>query len=98
MLKAAVLVVAALAGACSKNSPDAHASPKTAPAPAAAPAAAAPADDKTPPPGVDLGPLDDFERKVFFRVVNKESSACGKGESLLKSARATAPVASRSTA
>jgi len=45
------------------------------------------ADDTTAPPGIDLGKLDDFERKVFFRVVNRESSACGKGHSLLHSAK-----------
>jgi len=50
-------------------------------------APAPPADDSTPPPGIDLGKLDDFERKVFFRVVNRESSACGKGQSLIYSAK-----------
>jgi thiol-disulfide isomerase/thioredoxin len=49
--------------------------------------AAPTADDSTPPPGVDLGKLDEFERKVFYRVVNRESSACGKGHSLLYSAK-----------
>lgn len=49
--------------------------------------AAPSADDTTPPPGVDIGKLDDFERKVFFRVVNREPSACGKGHSLLHSAK-----------
>ena len=42
-------------------------------------------DDTTPPPGVDLTKLDDFERKVFFRVINKEASACGKAHSLIYS-------------
>jgi predicted DsbA family dithiol-disulfide isomerase len=45
------------------------------------------ADDNTPPAGIDISKLDDFERKVFFRVVNHESSACGKGHSLLYSAK-----------
>jgi protein-disulfide isomerase len=36
---------------------------------------------------VDIGKLDAFERKVFFRVVNREPSACGKGHSLLYSAK-----------
>jgi thiol-disulfide isomerase/thioredoxin len=44
------------------------------------------AGDNTLPPGIQIGKLDDFERKVFFRVVNHESSACGKGHSLLYSA------------
>ncbi len=49
--------------------------------------AAPSAGDTTPPPGVNIGKLDDFERKVFFRVVNREPSACGKGHSLLHSAK-----------
>jgi thiol-disulfide isomerase/thioredoxin len=49
--------------------------------------ASASADDATPPPGVDISKLDDFERKVFFRVVNREASACGRGHSLLYSAK-----------
>jgi protein-disulfide isomerase len=34
-----------------------------------------------------MSALDEFERKVFFRVVNREPSACGKPHSLLTSAR-----------
>jgi thiol-disulfide isomerase/thioredoxin len=49
--------------------------------------AAPSAEDSTPPPGIDISKLDDFERKVFFRVVNHESSACGKGHSLIYSAK-----------
>lgn len=73
--------------ACSKTSPEVHSAQA---APADKPAATAPsaAEDTTPPPGVDLSKLDDFERKVFFRVANKEASACGKAQSLLQSARA----------
>jgi protein-disulfide isomerase len=44
-------------------------------------------DDNTPPKGIDISKLDEFERKVFFRVVNRESSPCGKGHSLLHSAQ-----------
>ena len=44
-------------------------------------------DDHSPPAGVDLSKLDEFERKVFFRVVNRESSACGKGHSLIYSVK-----------
>ena len=47
--------------------------------------AARAADDKTAPPGVDLSKLDGFERTVFFRVLNKEASACGKAHSLMRS-------------
>ena len=43
--------------------------------------------DTSPPPGVDLSKLDEFERKVFFRVVNRESSSCGKGHSLIFSVK-----------
>src|SRR5690349_23974530 len=86
MLKAALLAVAALASACSKNTTDAHAAvgatPPAAPAPVAAATAPA-AEDNTPPPGIDLSALDEFERKVFFRVLNREPSACGKAHSLI---------------
>ena len=44
-------------------------------------------DDNAPPAGIDLSKLDEFERKVFFRVVNKEASACGRGHSLIYSAK-----------
>ncbi|HXU80892.1 MAG TPA: thioredoxin domain-containing protein [Polyangia bacterium] len=84
MCKGAWIAVAALAAACSKNSSDARAATGTTPAaqPTAAPAAA---EDNTPPPGIDLSALDEFERKVFFRVLNKEPSACGKAHSLIHS-------------
>jgi protein-disulfide isomerase len=45
-------------------------------------------EDTAPPPGVDITKLDDFERKVFFRVLNKESSVCGKAHSLIQSVKA----------
>jgi protein-disulfide isomerase len=79
----AILVLAMLpAGiACAKKSAElpsaANAAEKEAPA----------ASADSPPPGVDLTKLDDFERKVFFRVLNKESSACGKAHSLLTSVK-----------
>jgi thiol-disulfide isomerase/thioredoxin len=44
-------------------------------------------EDHTPPPGIDLSKLDDFERKAFFRVINREASACGRGHSLIYSAK-----------
>ena len=43
--------------------------------------------DDTPPPGVDVSKLDELARKIFFRVVNSEPSICGKGQSLLASAK-----------
>jgi predicted DsbA family dithiol-disulfide isomerase len=76
--------------ACTKHSPQippAQAEPAL-PAnakPAAEKASATSGDDNAPPPGVDLGKLDEFERKVFYRVVNREPSACGKGHSLIYS-------------
>jgi predicted DsbA family dithiol-disulfide isomerase len=84
MWKAACIAVAALSAACSKNSSDARAATGTTPA-AQATAAPPPSQDNTPPPGIDLSPLDEFERKVFFRVLNKEPSACGKAHSLMQS-------------
>jgi 2-hydroxychromene-2-carboxylate isomerase len=94
MTKAALITVAALlgasAGGCSKNAPDARAAGATAgtASPAATPqAAASGSDDTTPPPGIDLTSLDEFERKIFFRVVNREPSACGKAHSLLFSVK-----------
>jgi 2-hydroxychromene-2-carboxylate isomerase len=87
MSKAVLLVVAALGIGCTKNAPDARAATGAAVAPASPQAAATTGDDTTPPPGVDLSQLDEFERKVFYRVVNKEPSACGKAHSLLFSVK-----------
>ncbi len=39
------------------------------------------------PPGIEPDKLDPFKRKVFDDVINRESSACGKGHSLLHSIR-----------
>jgi protein-disulfide isomerase len=82
MWKAACFTIAVLSAACSKNSSDARAATGTTPGAQPVAAPAAPSDDNTPPPGIDLSPLDEFERKVFFRVLNKEPSACGKAHSL----------------
>lgn len=75
---------------CSKRTPDinsARAADRAAPPVAAGQAKNEAADDETPPAGIDLSGLDTFERKVFFRVVNAEPSACGKGHSLLHSVK-----------
>jgi predicted DsbA family dithiol-disulfide isomerase len=83
--------------ACSKRTPDLHTA-QTAADPhsqssgtpskdeAGKPTApAAEPNDELPPPGIDIAGLDGFERKVFFRVLNKEPSACGKAHSLMHS-------------
>jgi len=84
-----MLALAVSTPACAKTQPEAHAAPAaTAPEPtptANAPAAAAP--DTQLPPGVDISKLDDFQKKVFFRIVNTEPSICGQAHSLLQSAK-----------
>jgi protein-disulfide isomerase len=88
-----VFVVVSLLGgsACSKNKSDVPGNASAAPAGngetavAAAGGETGKAEDSTPPPGIDLTKLDDFERKVFFRILNKEASACGKAQSLIAS-------------
>jgi protein-disulfide isomerase len=83
-----LLVLAACAlplGACKKTPPEVQSAPAN---PTAQPRPEnAPSGDTTPPPGVDMSQLDEFERKVFFRIVNKEPSACGKAHSLLQSVK-----------
>jgi protein-disulfide isomerase len=77
-------------GACAKKSGEVAGTASAAPNganQAAKGGEAAKGEDNTPPPGVDLTKLDEFERKVFFRVMNKESSACGKAHSLLQSVK-----------
>ena len=84
--------IAATAPACAKAPPEAHSAP-TALAAAGSGAGKAPATgseaapDSTPPPGVDISKLDELAKKIFFRVVNTEPSICGKGQSLLASAK-----------
>jgi protein-disulfide isomerase len=70
--------------ACAKSDAQAHAATQVAADKTPQPA---PANDTTPPPGVDLSKLDDFGKKVFFRIANSEGSVCGQAQSLLKSAR-----------
>jgi len=73
------LALATVSG-CAKTPAEAH------PAEASA-AAKAGAEDTTPPQGVDVSKLDDFGKKVFFRIVNRESSICGQAQSLIQSAK-----------
>jgi protein-disulfide isomerase len=84
-LAASLVAILASAPACARRSAEVPA-PANA-APAAADKKGEAAEDTTPPPGVDLTKLDDFERKVFFRILNKESSACGKAQSLIQSVK-----------
>src|SRR5690242_12889207 len=88
-----VLLLAGALPACAKTPPEAKS------APAASSGENAPSKssgsregvsdgfDKEAPPGVDLGRLDDFQKKVFFRVVNAEPAICGAAQSLIQSAK-----------
>jgi protein-disulfide isomerase len=83
-----MLVLFGAMAACAKTQPEAQAAPAA--SPQAAPAgggAAAGAPDNVPPPGVDVSKLDDFQKKVFFRIVNSEPSICGQAQSLIQSAK-----------
>lgn len=88
-----ILVIAAASSACAKSPPEAHSAPSAStpaggakPSGGGAPAGEA-ALDTTPPPGVEVSKLDELAKKIFFRVVNTEPSICGKGQSLLASAK-----------
>jgi protein-disulfide isomerase len=85
-----VLLIAGTLPACAKTPPEARSAPAAstegAP-PAKSGAGAADGFDKDPPPGVDLGRLDDFQKKVFFRIVNAEPAICGSAQSLIQSAK-----------
>jgi protein-disulfide isomerase len=83
-LTSILLALACALGGCTKTQAEAH----TAPPPAEPVATSAGgALDTTPPPGIDVSKLDDFQKKVFFRVVNSESSICGQAQSLIQSAK-----------
>jgi protein-disulfide isomerase len=73
--------------ACAKTQPEGQAHAAAALTPAATPPAGAPGQDNQPPPGLDISRLDDFQKKVFFRIVNAEPSICGQAQSLLQSAK-----------
>jgi protein-disulfide isomerase len=72
--------------ACSKRAPDALEAPAVA-AEGQTPVPTAEGQDTVPPPGVDISKLDDFQKKVFFRIVNTEPSICGQAQSLIQSAK-----------
>ena len=88
LLNAVFIVAAIAAAACAKNPPQAQSAPAATP-PAADKGAkpAAGEGEQTPPPGVDVSKLDELAKKIFFRVINSEPSVCGKGESLVASAK-----------
>jgi protein-disulfide isomerase len=81
----AVLAMLA-APACAKTPPEANSAP-AAEAPGAATPLAATSADTTLPPGIDASKLDDFQKKVFFRIINSEPSICGQAQSLIASAK-----------
>lgn len=78
--------------ACHKQPPDtivapAAAAAETAPNAASDSTGAGGAQDTQLPPGIDIAKFDDFQKKVFFRIVNSEPSICGKAQSLITSAK-----------
>jgi protein-disulfide isomerase len=94
LLGSAVLVSAIGFRACAKTPPQANSAPASA-APQAAEAVAA-GLDTTLPAGVDVSKLDDFQKKVFFRIANSEPSLCGQAQSLIQSAKDQKNVCRRS--
>ncbi|HVV52931.1 MAG TPA: thioredoxin domain-containing protein [Polyangia bacterium] len=82
LLPTAAIAALLAAQACAKSPAEAH------PAEPAAAKSAGAAGDTTAPPGVDISKLDDFGKKVFFRIANSEPSVCGQAQSLLASAKA----------
>jgi protein-disulfide isomerase len=86
LLEAALFLMSCALPACAKSPPEAQSAPAAA-APGGSAAGGAGKDDNQPPPGVDLSKLDDFQKKVFFRIVNGESSICGQAQSLIQSAK-----------
>jgi len=89
-VRASALVALLSTPACAKTPPEAQSAPAaSAPSTVAQEGAGAAGQDLTPPPGIDVSKLDDFQRKVFFRIVNNEPSICGQAQSLIASAKAT---------
>jgi protein-disulfide isomerase len=83
-VRAGALVALLTLPSCAKTAPEAHAAAAEV---TPTPTAAAGQPDMTPPPGIDVSKLDDFQRKVFFRIVNAEPSVCGQAQSLIASAK-----------
>jgi protein-disulfide isomerase len=87
VVHAAVVSLLVSLPACAKTPPEAHSAPAAAPAEGAQAQPMAGGQDTTLPPGIDASKLDDFQKKVFFRIVNTEPSICGQAQSLIQSAK-----------
>jgi protein-disulfide isomerase len=84
VVHAGVLLGGLALTACAKTPPEAQSAPAATPPGTTAKGGA---QDTTPPPGIDVSKLDDFQKKVFFRIVNSEPSICGQAQSLIASAK-----------
>jgi len=94
-----IVAYASLMGAaCAKSPPEAHSAPAASSGGEASAqvgkadskgtaAKAGAANAQALPAGIDIAKLDELAKKTFFKVVGAEPSVCGKGESLLVSAR-----------
>ena len=83
---------AASMSACAKTPPEARSAEvapptRTASRPRRRPGNGSAPADTTAPAGVDISKLDEFGKKVFFRIANSESSVCGQAQSLIQSAK-----------
>jgi protein-disulfide isomerase len=87
VVHAGALVAACSFPACAKTPPEAQSAPAaSAPGPTPVGGGAA-AQDTALPPGIDASKLDEFQKKVFYRIINSEPSICGQAQSLLASAK-----------
>jgi protein-disulfide isomerase len=86
VVRAGVLLAVMAMPACAKTPPEAQSAP-AASAPTQVQGQAATGQDTTLPPGIDASKLDDFQKKVFFRIINNEPSICGQAQSLIASAK-----------
>ncbi len=90
MVRGLFVVVALVAGACTKK-PSQPSPPAPTPPPGAQSSptqASQPSTGKPPLPAeFDLSKLDEPRRKIYDQVVSREPSACGKGESLQSSVK-----------
>ncbi|HEV3032195.1 MAG TPA: thioredoxin domain-containing protein [Polyangia bacterium] len=82
VVQAGFLTAAMSLPACAKTPPEAQSAPA-----ASAPASVGAGQDTALPPGIDASKLDDFQKKVFFRIINNEPSICGEAQSLIVSAK-----------